>query len=301
MTPREVIDREITRGLTCIDFRKPLGRRLRALTGLSAKSLRTMVTEIVRERMLKILGRTILWWWSRYQKKEKGIVWFDKSLSENPTELISMDLIEEIPSPFFISITEAQSKRYTFDVRNFGFLKAQGFVNPYNRKPLTPSSVETMRKRVTHLISRGYQMDGVFERHVPRSPQEKMRLRAIDIFHAMDELGNYTNTSWFFSLTPSQLKLWYKNAEDIWNYRCELSLSRKMEINQQMNSFRLKVVDVYSMVDTMQLQNVVLDEIEKLVNNGINKSERSLGAMYVLTAFAELLPEVALCYPWLIS
>jgi hypothetical protein len=97
------------------------------------------------------------------------------------------------------------------------------------------------------------------------------------------------------------LRDWYKQAEDVWNYRSELQEDRKKEINQQMNSFKISLTDVYKMKDKLKLQTIVLDEIEKLIKNGINKSEQCLGCLYVLTAFAEVVPEVGITYPWLIS
>ena len=39
----------------------------------------------------------------------------------------------------------------------------------------------------------------------------------------MDSLDQYTNPSWFFDLSKIQLRNFYLEVEDIWNYRLGLT------------------------------------------------------------------------------
>jgi hypothetical protein len=282
-----------------VDFRKNPGKHIKTVTGIESKMLKKIIVREIQKiaglRIYKIVSQ----WWQKYQLINKSVVWFHKSMSENDTELITMEDIKNIPSPFFTYVSD-QTKVFVFDIRNWEFLKQSNCINPYTRRRFTQKNIDRLEKRTLHLLSKSYSL--VFaEQYKPPSQNERIRLRAVDLFQYMDELGNYTNVTWFTNMNEQQLRDWYKQAEDVWNYRSELQDDRKKEINQQMNSFKISLTDVYKMKDKLKLQTIVLDEIEKLIKNGINKSEQCLGCLYVLTAFAEVVPEVGISYPWLIS
>ena len=57
------------------------------------------------------------------------------------------------------------------------------------------------------------------EQEIETDPKLIMKRRTIKIFQMMDELDQYTNPSWFFDLSISKLKLFYKELEDIENKR----------------------------------------------------------------------------------
>lgn len=299
--PREQVCGIPISSLRNLDMRTSIARKLKRLTRLSSENLKKQLDGIIRQMdAFRVLRRLIVPWWLRYQRKHKGVTWFLPSLSENDRELFSMEEIKDIPSPFFMSLQQ-RGTFYTFDMRSLPYLRSTGFRNPYTQTEIDEEGIRNLEKREAVMLARGYLLERPDAIHVPRNEEEALRLRVMDLFQKMDGLGMYTNVEWFHHLTVSQLRSWYKSAEDIWNYRTELPLARKQEINPKMDSFLISVSEVSRLKDKPRLQKVVLDEIERLISNGNDNSERILGGFYVMTAFAEILPEVAICFPWLVG
>ena len=98
-----------------------------------------------------------------------------------------------------------------------------------------------------------------------------------------------------------QLYYFYKSAEDIWNYRANLSLNSKNKIIPNNSVFKIPVWDIFNMKSKQKLQNIILNETDKLISSGKNKEDRVLGAMYILTALVEVSPSCAEAMPWLIQ
>ena len=47
------------------------------------------------------------------------------------------------------------------------------------------------------------------------------------------------------------------------------------------------------------MQKIILESLEKLVNDGINQDYKSLGAYYILAALTIVNPQAAESLPWL--
>ena len=103
----------------------------------------------------------------------------------------------------------------------------------------------------------------------------------------MDNLDQYTNPSWFLDLNHSSLIKFYKELEDIWNYRLNLDKETKKRIvppNGMVFTVEPKhVAKDYTNID--KLQNLCLTIIEKLIYSAEDRSDRVNGCIYVLLAF----------------
>ena len=55
------------------------------------------------------------------------------------------------------------------------------------------------------------------------SPQKKLEMRILALFQKIDELGNYTNFTWFTALSRSQMVKYIRELADIWSYRAEIT------------------------------------------------------------------------------
>ena len=102
-------------------------------------------------------------------------------------------------------------------------------------------------------------------------------------------------------------KLWI-GLEDIWNYRCNLSLNQKYNIVQKhkpqpFSKFKLLQTKYFfnqnKMLDKKKLQETILDDINIFLTSGINADFCNTGCLYVLTAISSVSYECLQAMPWL--
>lgn len=88
---------------------------------------------------------------------------------------------------------------------------------------------------------------------------------------------------------------------DIWNYRAQLTQEVKRNIcPPNGDPFRnLSMTFVHTETNICNVKKVVLEVLEKLVNNGIDKDSKALGAYYVLGALTMVNQDAATSLPWL--
>lgn len=111
--------------------------------------------------------------------------------------------------------------------------------------------------------------------------------RISELFMEMDQLGNYTNETWFTNLDQRGFYNLFNHLFDIWEYRAQLSRQIKncicsledpfygirfhhaLEMNSEQNDFRLKCLYV----------------MEHMVYTGVDVEYQKLGTLHVLSAF----------------
>jgi hypothetical protein len=88
---------------------------------------------------------------------------------------------------------------------------------------------------------------------------------------------------------------------DIWNYRAQLSNETKTNICPPIGDpFRyLSIPYVNTEQNLWNVRKVLLDIMEKLVNSGVDRDSKALGAYYVLGALTLVNTEAATSLPWL--
>jgi hypothetical protein len=118
----------------------------------------------------------------------------------------------------------------------------------------------------------------------------------------MDSLGNYTNVSWFTSLSRPLLIKFTRELLDIWSFRAQLPYNMKLLIcpptgNPFPRSNPVSFLNNCNNIQEMHLY--IIDILEKLICNSIDRSNNALGAYYVLGALTLVNPETAHSLPWL--
>ena len=107
--------------------------------------------------------------------------------------------------------------------------------------------------------------------------------RIQELFMEIDQLGNYTQSSWFSNLPTRDYVRLYRYLNDIWRYRGHLSEEIKRRIcsiqDPFANSFR--TTDV---VEHNEIQKWCLNVMEYMVYTGIDVEYQKLGALHVLSA-----------------
>jgi hypothetical protein len=170
--------------------------------------------------------------------------------------------------------------------------------NPYTRAPFSKENLE----KAKHFI-RWSRLKGVDTRWapiIPESPDQRFKLKVTDLFQKIDELNYYTNPDWFVKLSVDNLRCFYVELFDIWFHRAELSPEmKKIIIPPPAHPFKYPVREIVAVKSLDSLRKINLDIIRMFISAAVDKSDRTLGAMYVVTALTLVNKECKETYPWL--
>ena len=104
----------------------------------------------------------------------------------------------------------------------------------------------------------------------------------------MELVGHSCNVEWILDLSSSKLKRLYRELEDIWNYRANLSEEIKKSIVHP--DGRLCVMPIYDYNNCstrVELQEILANELLKICN-APNQGNMSLGFMYFIIALSHV-------------
>jgi hypothetical protein len=213
-----------------------------------------------------------------------------------------MEEITDISGSYVFSFADRDKIVYAFDIRSFATLLEKAgkepVQNPYNRQEV---SAETVKKAVAYIKwSRKHGIDTRWTPIEPTTPDQQFTLRVTDLFQKIDELSYYTNTTWFTGMSVDDHRCFYVELHDIWFHRAELTNEmRNTIIPPPARPFRLLIREVVAQKSLQILQKTNLDLIRMFVSAATDQSNRSLGAMYVLTALTLVNSDCAAQYPWM--
>jgi hypothetical protein len=228
-----------------------------------------------------------------------------RKMCTNSSDFVTLEPIEEINFHQFISYTDEDGFIYGFDITSlFNSISKNGkdIKNPYNRNIIPDIIFKNIKTliRLSKILRIHINLN--IEDVVPNISNEKVvELRALSLFQNIDALGNYSNSQWFLSLNRNQLIKLVRELADIWNYRAQLPMDIKRNICPPIGDpFRnLSMPYIHTELNITNVRKVVLEVLEKLVNNGIDTDSKSLGAYYVLGALTLVNQEAATSLPWL--
>jgi hypothetical protein len=219
----------------------------------------------------------------------------------NLDDIMSFDSIYDIPSKFYYLFYDPITKKsFGYDIRTLiCILKSDYPSCPYTCRNFTDDEKDVIIKHSKKLLNAGISLD--LEK-IEMNPEQEMEMRMKDIFHNMNMLDNYTSHTWFKNLELNELINYYIILEDIWNYRINMDIESKKRILQTHNgiAFNLSISYVRSIKSKLSLQNILLNEINRFVTEGINRDEKKLGVMLILTGLVEVSYDAAMGLPHLI-
>ena len=121
------------------------------------------------------------------------------------------------------------------------------------------------------------------------------------LFTEIDNLGNYTNSSWFGELTHLQYIRLYRTLYDIWIIRGQLSYHTKRSICPFHDPFDgiFQRRFYHDTINTDQIKKACLIVMENIIYSGINIDFRKIGALHALTAITLVSIPARQSMPWL--
>ena len=150
-------------------------------------------------------------------------------------DFFTFDNINSIPINYFYSFSENNTV-YSFDILSFKLLIEQNTKNnPYNRNNINKININNALIIIKYLENNN--LIEIFKEDI-LTEEQKLTQKIINIFQKIDNFGYNTNISWFSSLSLQNLKKFWINLEDIWNYRCNLSLMKK-KLSKIKNLFQI--------------------------------------------------------------
>lgn len=240
--------------------------------------------------------KRILQCWHQWLARRCGpLLWF-RHESNNPYDFFSTDPVDKIPIVDFVSFVE-DGKGYVMDVKSLNTLldhaKANGEVpkNPYNRAPLPAQLLRRLRH---HSIQSWNCLEGVTQ-------EQTLTLAVTDTFRAIEDLGYYTDPTWYIELNQIALQRYYVELADIWFHRAALSAADRRRIIPAAAPripFRIPIAGICDLPYD-DLRGQVLDTCKTLVTVAANRSDKQLGAMYVLGALTLVSRSARTAFPWL--
>ena len=230
----------------------------------------------------------------------KGPSYLNRKLSVNDSDFYTCSSINSINPEYFFSYKDKDGFIYSYDIRSFSELLKNECCNPYTNMPISSEVILRFDKRMDQINNSCIVLEE-YKDDVELTEDQKFDQKVLDIFQRINQLGHYSHSEWFTKLSSKRLKVWYKEAEDIFNYRTQLSESEKMKIIPDNNAFKLRVSDVYKIPDVnkKKLQDIVLNEIDRFISLGNSKNDRYTGSLYMLTAFTMVSMDAAIALPWL--
>ena len=244
--------------------------------------------------------------WKKYYSKNifsrQGPAAFDRSLANNTTELYSLEPLITIPKIYIFSFYDNQKNIWAFDIRTLSFLlsKSKIIKNPYTNVNLPLDIITKIQKRISWLKKYKYPIMYINDTYY--TSEQMWNLNVLDTFSKMEEAGYIVNSDWFHELDKEDHIEFYKRLYDIWNYRIGLTLKEKNLIVPGFNSrnklFKYNVEDINNKEEkSIKKNNLYI--IERLISSSDDKTQKSLGIMYVLMGLCYVNDTVAESYPWI--
>ena len=243
-----------------------------------------------------VAGQKIFAAWRRWLARRAGPLLWYRAESNNPFDFFSADPVEEIPLASIISFV-TEGKGYIMDIKSAVSLIAHAEksketpLNPFNRAQLPPIFLKRVTRHATKIQ---------WEPLVPVSEVQTTSLAVTDVFRCIEDLGYYTDPSWFMNLSRLELQQIYIELADIWFHRASLSSHDRLRIVPVGRPFAVPVITV-RMMQRPALRNLVLNAFRMIISAAVNRADKQLGVMYVLGSLSIVSAEAGVAYPWLVD
>jgi hypothetical protein len=218
----------------------------------------------------------------------------------NDSDILTFNSLYDIESPFlYIFYDTVTNNKYGYDFRTIIEIINSDYPScPYTFRAFTTHEKDYIFKHRDYLLTRGFNTQ--IEKDI-LSPEEEVDMRIKDVFHKINMLDNYTNPIWFKNLNMFDLYQLYIRSEDIWNYRSGMSMEAEKKIVSNGYVFTIPPHIIKNMNTKINLQNIILSEFTRMITEGIDREEKKLGAILILTALVEVSIDAADALPHLIQ
>jgi hypothetical protein len=243
-------------------------------------------------------------WSSRNRFRRQGPAANARDLASNQTEVYSLDSLDSIPQSFFFSFADETKNIWAFDIRSLSHLVTEGseIVNPYTRGLIDSSVLKKIHTRIVWLRERKFPI--LYATGENMTQEQIWNQKVLDVFFKMEALGYRASCRWFDEMNLTDHMQFYRRLHRLWMYQLGLTAMEKEAIVPGYNAGMTKLFK--QSPDRLEAQThdlrwwrrANLNLILEFLTRAPQKSQQGLGALYILMALVQVVPEAAEAYPW---
>lgn len=214
---------------------------------------------------------------------------------QNETDFFTYETYRELDPKYFFSYKDVKGFIWFFDIRSFLKLVELNQSNPYTREDI-PENV----------ISNAQKLSDKLQLYQPEEPEvvfqnrnQRIKQKTIDVFSKIEQFGYECNFEWFLRLRRRELRNLYKNLEDIWNYRLQLTYEMKSSIAPPNGMVFTTSLQEVMCMDKQDLQELILQEVLKF-DGARTVPDKKLGFMYFIIGLGSVSLDCHNSHPWLL-
>ena len=229
----------------------------------------------------------------------RGLAYLNRKLCNNDEDFYTYESIQDIEDKYFFSYKDNQNNFWGFDIRSLKKLLEMNYDNPYT----TESIPESVKIQVNTLINHLNQNNvvTVIENSVVSDRKALVKQKFVDIFAQMEYVGYSCDVSWVLELNNHRLKRLYRELEDIWNYRANLSEVTKRLIAPPNGILCSTPVQDYNNCNVkVELQEILANELLKICG-ATDPGNMNLGFMYFIIALSYVSRQCFMIHNWVQS
>ncbi len=219
----------------------------------------------------------------------------------NDTDILTFDSILDIPINLFYIFNDTMTgKKFGYDIRTLiEILNTDTPTCPYTFRAFTDNEKINIVKYV-ETLKYNYGINVELDKQ-EMTPEEEIDMKIKDVFYQINMLDNYTDPSWFKNLSLHQLIELYVKLEDIWHYRAAMPLEARMKILHNGNAFTMSLNVIKKIKSKLAIQHILLNEFTRFITEGVDRDEKKLGAILILSGLVEISYEAANALPHLVQ
>ena len=237
-----------------------------------------------------------------YLRKKYGPGLINRKIINNEYDLLSCEKTDKIKLEYFISFKDIDNFVYAFDIRTLKKLLEYSNENPYNKKIIFKNILNIINNRLERMKKNNINI-GIKANKL--TAKQEYRQKIIEIFQIIDELGNYSDPTWFLELNLKDLKKYHYYIQDIWNWSFQASVEDKKRIFPPTGMpFITNQTIINSIKNKPDLVELIIKDINVIISkkfNGIerNVEDRKMGSWIVLSALVNISENAASALPHL--
>ena len=285
------------RSLTLTEIKNELRNINQKVSGKKIELYKRMFFYMYLNNITLVIQKNFRLYINNKLNKLHGPANIKRRLCTNDTDFLTLDNITDIPYNEFFSYKDDCNFIYGFSIKSiYNLLKKKKLQNPFTTKDFNNDIINNINDfiKLSNILNIKLDID------LLQLDNINYDNRLINVFHEIDILGNYSNIEWFKNLNLNKKIIFLKELHDIWVYRANLSSDIRNQISPNGDPFtNLNINNIYNNIPIDNFNNICLNIIENFVLHGTSDSNRSLGALYVLSALTLVSHDAAQALPWL--
>lgn len=215
----------------------------------------------------------------RHLQKIHGPAIINRELCNNNEDFFTFEEIKDIPEKYFFSYKDEKDIIWGFDIRSLTELLKNCSENPYTRVQF---SGEVKRKlNNLNLLLKKDNIQTSHEKVVIQDKRIIIHQKITDLFSRIEYSGLSCNQEWLTNISVYYLKKLYRNLEDIWNYRLQLTYQDKIRLCPPNGVNFNRMRQVQNTNDKEDLLEIIVNDVCKFERTQ-DVNDKKLGYMYFL-------------------